>query len=61
MSDTTDVEIVLIDVNDKVPTFEREYYHAKIDEDVPVGTSILQVAASVSTNNDVIVLLITYW
>jgi cadherin EGF LAG seven-pass G-type receptor 1 len=50
LSDTTDVEIVLNDVNDVQPTFEREYYHAKIDEDVPVGTSILQVAASVSSS-----------
>ncbi|XP_035705378.1 protocadherin-like wing polarity protein stan isoform X3 [Folsomia candida] len=46
LSDTTDVEIVLNDVNDLQPTFEREYYHAKIDEDVPVGSSIMQVAAS---------------
>ncbi|CAL8121926.1 unnamed protein product [Orchesella dallaii] len=46
MSDTTDVEIVINDVNDHEPVFEKDFYQAKVDEDVPVGTSILQVQAS---------------
>ena len=49
LSDTTDVEIVLNDVNDEFPTFERDFYQAKVSEDVPVGSSILQVQASVSS------------
>jgi len=47
LSDTTDVEIVLNDVNDLQPEFEKDFYQAKVSEDVPVGTSILQVQASV--------------
>ncbi|ODM96856.1 Protocadherin-like wing polarity protein stan [Orchesella cincta] len=51
MSDTTDVEIVINDVNDYLPVFEKDFYQAKVDEDVPVGTSILQVQASPFRNN----------
>jgi len=46
MSDTTDVEIVINDVNDHEPVFEKDFYQAKVDEDVAVGTSILQVQAT---------------
>jgi hypothetical protein len=45
--DITDVEIVLLDVNDETPVFEQDNYHAEIYEDIQIGTSILRVAATV--------------
>lgn len=41
----TDVPLVIYiqDVNDNAPTFERNFYNATIPENIPSGTSILQV------------------
>ncbi|ALC40622.1 stan [Drosophila busckii] len=46
LSDTTDVEISITDVNDNAPTFKSPLYQASILEDALVGTSVIQVAAS---------------
>ena len=46
LSDTTDVEISLGDVNDNPPVFQQVTYVANVAEDALVGTSVLQVAAT---------------
>ncbi|XP_066504962.1 cadherin EGF LAG seven-pass G-type receptor 1 [Hoplias malabaricus] len=45
-SDTTYVEILLIDANDNTPQFLRDIYQGTVFEDAPVYTSVLQVSAS---------------
>lgn len=49
MSDTTDVEISVTDVNDNAPTFDAQQYLGAVREDVLIGTSVLKVTA---TDND---------
>ncbi|GAB6020348.1 hypothetical protein CHUAL_003060 [Chamberlinius hualienensis] len=44
-SNTTQVLVNLEDVNDNTPRFYSETYHEIISEDVPIGTSVLQVQA----------------
>ena len=44
MSDTTDVEISVSDVNDNAPVFQQPAYLTSVHEDALVGTSILQVS-----------------
>ncbi|KAJ2938245.1 hypothetical protein O0L34_g17587 [Tuta absoluta] len=46
LSDTTDVEISVVDVNDNEPVFKQQLYSASIMEDALVGTSVIQVAAT---------------
>lgn len=46
LSDTTDVEISVTDVNDNSPVFEAPQYQGSIPEDVLVGTSVLRVSAT---------------
>ncbi|XP_012235255.2 protocadherin-like wing polarity protein stan [Linepithema humile] len=46
LSDTTDVEISVTDVNDNAPVFKASQYQGSIPEDVLVGTSVLRVAAT---------------
>ncbi|CAH1394992.1 unnamed protein product [Nezara viridula] len=46
LSDSTDVEITVTDVNDNPPRFSQESYLVSVSEDVPIGTSILQVSAT---------------
>ncbi|XP_059052501.1 protocadherin-like wing polarity protein stan [Achroia grisella] len=46
LSDTTDVEISVVDVNDNAPVFKQQLYTASIMEDALVGTSVTQVSAS---------------
>ncbi|XP_072027381.1 cadherin EGF LAG seven-pass G-type receptor 1-like [Amphiura filiformis] len=43
------VEVVIVVSNENRPEFEEDYYEAKVDENAPVGTSVLQVIA---TDND---------
>lgn len=43
LSDTTDVEISVSDVNDNPPVFQQPAYLASVPEDAVIGTSILQV------------------
>uniref|UniRef100_A0A4W4H7M5 Cadherin EGF LAG seven-pass G-type receptor 1a n=1 Tax=Electrophorus electricus TaxID=8005 RepID=A0A4W4H7M5_ELEEL len=45
-SDTTYVEIIVLDANDNAPQFLRDIYQGTVLEDAPVYTSVLQVAAS---------------
>lgn len=46
LSDTTDVEISVTDVNDNAPTFKVPLYQASIPEDALIGTSVVQVSAT---------------
>ena len=46
LSDTTDVEISLGDVNDNPPVFQQPMYTANVPEDALIGTSVLQVTAT---------------
>ncbi|XP_054089368.1 protocadherin-like wing polarity protein stan isoform X2 [Zeugodacus cucurbitae] len=46
LSDTTDVEISVTDVNDNPPVFKNPLYQASILEDALVGTSVIQVSAT---------------
>ena len=45
-SDTTDVEIIVGDVNDNAPKFLKDMYRGRIIEGAPVGTSLLTVSAT---------------
>ncbi|XP_045101942.1 protocadherin-like wing polarity protein stan isoform X7 [Portunus trituberculatus] len=46
LSDTTDVEITVVDVNDNPPVFSEPSYRASVSEDAGVGASIIQVRAN---------------
>lgn len=45
MSDRTQVEISIVDVNDNAPRFPSAHYHGSVHENVPAGTRILEVSA----------------
>uniref|UniRef100_A0A671L319 Cadherin EGF LAG seven-pass G-type receptor 1 n=1 Tax=Sinocyclocheilus anshuiensis TaxID=1608454 RepID=A0A671L319_9TELE len=45
-SDTTYVEIIVLDANDNTPQFGRDKYQGTVFEDAPVFTSVLQISAS---------------
>uniref|UniRef100_A0A665WXR0 Cadherin EGF LAG seven-pass G-type receptor 1 n=1 Tax=Echeneis naucrates TaxID=173247 RepID=A0A665WXR0_ECHNA len=45
-SDTTYVEIIILDANDNAPQFLRDMYQGTVLEDAPVYTSVLQISAS---------------
>lgn len=45
-SDTTYVEIIVLDANDNAPQFVRDIYQGTVLEDAPVYTSVLQISAS---------------
>ncbi|KAM9328068.1 LOW QUALITY PROTEIN: cadherin EGF LAG seven-pass G-type receptor 1 [Pholidichthys leucotaenia] len=45
-SDTTYVEIIILDANDNAPHFIRDRYQGSVFEDAPVYTSVLQISAS---------------
>lgn len=44
-SDTTDIEVMVLDVNDNAPKFLAPSYSGRVDEDAQIGTSILVVSA----------------
>uniref|UniRef100_A0A182QFS4 Protocadherin-like wing polarity protein stan n=1 Tax=Anopheles farauti TaxID=69004 RepID=A0A182QFS4_9DIPT len=46
LSDTTDVEISVTDVNDNAPVFKVPLYQATIPEDALIGTSVVQIGAT---------------
>lgn len=46
LSDTTDIEISVSDVNDNFPTFKQASYGGSILEDALIGTSVVQVSAT---------------
>ncbi|XP_035281502.1 cadherin EGF LAG seven-pass G-type receptor 1-like isoform X1 [Anguilla anguilla] len=45
-SDTTYVEIIVLDANDNAPQFLRDMYQGSVFEDVAAMTSVLQISAS---------------
>lgn len=45
-SDTTYVEIIILDANDNAPQFLRDMYQGTVFEDAPLYTSVLQISAS---------------
>ena len=45
LSDRTEVEISIVDVNDNSPRFSSVHYHGSVHENVPAGSSILEVSA----------------
>ncbi|GAA6101335.1 cadherin EGF LAG seven-pass G-type receptor 1 [Tachysurus ichikawai] len=45
MSSSASVSVTVLDVNDNVPTFTQKLYNLKINEDAPVGASVLTVTA----------------
>ncbi|XP_077356776.1 cadherin EGF LAG seven-pass G-type receptor 1 isoform X2 [Festucalex cinctus] len=45
-SDTTYVEIIILDANDNAPQFLRDMYQGSVFEDAPIYTSVLQISAS---------------
>ncbi|KAF6117915.1 cadherin EGF LAG seven-pass G-type receptor 1 [Phyllostomus discolor] len=45
-SDTTSLEIVVLDANDNAPRFLRGFYQGSVFEDAPPSTSVLQVSAT---------------
>ena len=44
-SDTTDIEVLVIDVNDNSPIFGQDIFNGNVREDALVGTSILTITA----------------
>lgn len=46
LSSSAQVDIVLQDVNDNVPTFARNFYNTSIKENTPAGTCFLEVSAT---------------
>lgn len=46
LSDTTDVEITVVDVNDNFPVFKQAMYSGSVLEDALIGTSVVQVSAT---------------
>lgn len=46
LSDSTSVEIEIMDVNDNAPKFAMGSYTSDVSEDALIGTSIMQISAS---------------
>ncbi|XP_063227767.1 protocadherin-like wing polarity protein stan [Bacillus rossius redtenbacheri] len=46
LSDTTDIEIIVTDVNDNPPVFKKPAYVGSVPEDALIGTSVLQISAT---------------
>ncbi|XP_031561240.1 protein dachsous-like [Actinia tenebrosa] len=44
-STSTNIQVVIQDVNDHSPSFEREIFYGQIREDASIGSSVLQVKA----------------
>ncbi|XP_075318484.1 protocadherin-23 [Odontesthes bonariensis] len=45
LSSTTQLQLVLLDQNDNIPSFSRNSYHASISEGLPAGVEVLQMTA----------------
>ncbi|XP_043823673.1 cadherin EGF LAG seven-pass G-type receptor 1 [Dromiciops gliroides] len=45
-SDTTSLEVLILDANDNAPRFLRDFYQGSVFEDAPPSTSVLQVSAT---------------
>lgn len=46
LSDSTNVEIEVLDVNDNSPKFKESSYQASINENLPAGTRVIQISAT---------------
>ena len=46
MSSSVTVQVNILDVNDNSPNFTEKEYHQTVDEDLPVGASVLKVEAT---------------
>ena len=40
------MRVIVQDVNDHSPEFERKAYHALVQENLPAGTSVIQLRAT---------------
>ncbi|KAK5865746.1 hypothetical protein PBY51_019991 [Eleginops maclovinus] len=45
LSSTTQLQLVLLDQNDNIPSFTRKSYHASVSEGIPAGEEVLRVSA----------------
>ncbi|XP_049428541.1 protocadherin-23 [Epinephelus fuscoguttatus] len=45
LSSSTQLQLVLLDQNDNIPSFTRKSYHASISEGLPAGAEVLHVSA----------------
>lgn len=45
LSSSTQLQLVLLDQNDNIPSFTRKSYHASVSEGVPAGAEVLRVGA----------------
>ncbi|KAM6939461.1 protocadherin-23 [Xenentodon cancila] len=45
LSSTTQLQLVLLDQNDNIPSFSSKSYHASISEGLPAGAEVLRVTA----------------
>ncbi|KAE8300372.1 Protocadherin-23 Cadherin-27 Cadherin-like protein CDHJ [Larimichthys crocea] len=45
LNSSTQLQLVLLDQNDNIPSFTRKSYHASISEGLPAGTEVLHVSA----------------
>ncbi len=41
-----DIKVEVLDVNDNTPVFTQEVYSVTLQENVPVGTTVIQVNAT---------------
>ncbi|TSK28057.1 Cadherin EGF LAG seven-pass G-type receptor 1 [Bagarius yarrelli] len=59
MSSSASVSVTVLDVNDNVPTFTQKLYNLKMNEDAPVGASVLTVLAIDRDVNSVVTYQLT--
>ncbi len=52
LSDVTEVEVSVLDVNDNAPEFSKEVYTGSLHENAPVGTKVLRVSAFDADDRD---------
>ncbi|XP_071060157.1 protocadherin gamma-A4-like [Pseudochaenichthys georgianus] len=45
LSSTTQLQLLLLDQNDNIPSFTRKSYHASVSEGLPAGEEMLRVSA----------------
>ena len=56
LSSTTQIRVNILDENDQTPTFEPPIYSVAVSENVPIGTSVVQVKAvdgDIGTNAEI--------
>ncbi|XP_043925798.1 protocadherin gamma-C5-like [Protopterus annectens] len=46
LSGTVNITIKVLDTNDNVPRFNKSFYNVRLQEDVPVGTVVIQLKAT---------------